>query len=571
MASNVPISDSKKRAIVVSIDFGTYGTSFAFAYTSDVDKRIVVEMTWDDQEGVYFKNLTQSLYKVNGNKPVAIGFTAGARYNNFEEEEIANHILMRRFKMNLFHQPTADIVDSVSKQKFKPIDIIGDYLAGIKDRIMFRLNAAATSSVDVSQIRFVITIPAIWSELSLDTMKQALVKAGIIQNENVGEEDCMFVLEPEAASAFCKEKALSIGLKEFEDGMVFMVIDAGGGTVDITVHRIENKRLKEETVRNGGACGSTSIDDKFFEWLADQFEPGTINDMLQQDQVAHHNLRLEWERLKVASTNFDADRYMNMPDSLRKLVSDGRLLSTSSDIHKRGRICLSPAVQKEMFNGVLARVAELVEEQISRSTLTIDFVLLVGGFGQCPHLLKLLQEKFVDSGQVKSIAQPGQSGTVVVSGGVLLGLDPSLIRSRRAKLTYGIEVEEVFDESRHEESRLICRDDMFLCKGVFFTFVECGQAIDSDAIVERQFDTTGGTIRVSIYSSPKKKIKFVDEPFVRLLGELTITPPATSTSTSDSKPFVLVRFQFGKIEIIVEAKDHLGTKCEAKLNFANSF
>lgn len=44
-----------------------------------------------------------------------------------------------------------------------------------------------------------------------------------------------------------------------------MVVDAGGGTVDITVHRIENKKLKEETVRNGGPCGSTSIDDKFIE------------------------------------------------------------------------------------------------------------------------------------------------------------------------------------------------------------------------------------------------------------------------------------------------------------------
>lgn len=87
-----------------------------------------------------------------------------------------------------------------------------------------------------------------------------------------------------------------------------------------------------------------------------------------------------------------------------------------------------------MFFGALEQISDLVDEQIKSSPVTVKFILLVGGFGQCPHLLKTLQERFVP-GDVEKVIQPAQSGTVVVSGGVLLGLDPSLIRSRRANQT----------------------------------------------------------------------------------------------------------------------------------------
>lgn len=53
--------------------------------------------------------------------------------------------------------------------------------------------------------------------------------------------------------------------------MVLMVVDAGGGTVDITVHKVQGGKLKEVTVRNGGPCGSRDIDNKFFEVHSSHF------------------------------------------------------------------------------------------------------------------------------------------------------------------------------------------------------------------------------------------------------------------------------------------------------------
>jgi len=242
-------------------------------------------------------------------------------------------------------------------------------------------------------------------------------------------------------------------------------------------------------------------------------------------------------------------------------------------IFTREDVCVLPRkLKSSFFEGALEKICKLVGDQLTQSTLTVKFIILVGGFGQSPHLLKVLHDKFVQSGEVERVVQPGQGGLAVVSGGVLLGLDPSLIRTRKVKQTYGIEVEEVFDEERHEEARLVLRDNKFWCKGVFFPFVETGQEIDSDAVVERKFDITGGITRISIFTSPRKKIKYVDEKGVSKLGDFSITtPPPAPGAPSASTPFVIVRFQFGKIEFQVEAKDHLGTKCQTKFNFTSSF
>ena len=48
----------------------------------------------------------------------------------------------------------------------------------------------------------------------------------------------------------------------------YMVVDCGGGTVDITVHEMskEGGKLKELLKATGGPFGSTSVDDAFKVW-----------------------------------------------------------------------------------------------------------------------------------------------------------------------------------------------------------------------------------------------------------------------------------------------------------------
>lgn len=186
---------------MVCIDFGTYGTSFAFAIANDT--RVSIGTMWDAQPGSNFKIPSQSLYHVGGTSPIAIGLIAGIKYSM--DGEAKNYVLLKDFKMALENN-NDEIIDEVSKQKFKVVDVVGHYLAAILEKILFRVNAASIDSL--FQIKFVITVPSIWSDQTMLKMRKALVRAHIISSANASEEDCIFVTDSEAASAYCMETVI---------------------------------------------------------------------------------------------------------------------------------------------------------------------------------------------------------------------------------------------------------------------------------------------------------------------------------------------------------------------------
>ena len=66
----------------------------------------------------------------------------------------------------------------------------------------------------------------------------------------------------------------------FPKGTRYMVVDCGGGTVDITVHEVEDDEgtLKELHKATGGTCGSVHIDQEFEKLLVEMFGQPFIDD-----------------------------------------------------------------------------------------------------------------------------------------------------------------------------------------------------------------------------------------------------------------------------------------------------
>lgn len=60
-------------------------------------------------------------------------------------------------------------------------------------------------------------------------MRQAAIRAGMITADDPLER-LKLISEPEAAAAYCENRYNSLSLK---NGDVFMIVDAGGGTIDL--------------------------------------------------------------------------------------------------------------------------------------------------------------------------------------------------------------------------------------------------------------------------------------------------------------------------------------------------
>lgn len=60
-------------------------------------------------------------------------------------------------------------------------------------------------------------------------MREAVIQAGLIEHDDPLQR-LELISEPEAAAAYCENKYNSWNLT---NGNIFMIVDAGGGTVDL--------------------------------------------------------------------------------------------------------------------------------------------------------------------------------------------------------------------------------------------------------------------------------------------------------------------------------------------------
>jgi len=88
-------------------------------------------------------------------------------------------------------------------------------------------------------------VPSKWDTKGIAMLREACFKAGIVSRYDVdvpGRDQLRVVTEAQAASLHC---AADVGLASMKNGQQFLVCDAGGGTVDIAVHKVITFNFRE--------------------------------------------------------------------------------------------------------------------------------------------------------------------------------------------------------------------------------------------------------------------------------------------------------------------------------------
>ena len=107
-------------------------------------------------------------------------------------------------------------------------DLVGDYLGLLWKHVLETIYEAYDKSViEAMTFHVVITVPAIWKDYARQEMKEATRKAGILTARPAGPTTLAFADEPEVAAL----ATLREGGRKFDMGDVFLICDAGGGTV----------------------------------------------------------------------------------------------------------------------------------------------------------------------------------------------------------------------------------------------------------------------------------------------------------------------------------------------------
>ncbi|CAB4473680.1 unnamed protein product [Rhizophagus irregularis] len=203
---------------VVAIDFGT--TFSGFAYANRVDPEITNDV-WPQQIGV-LKTNTVLQYDSNYQNVIKWGNPALAQRQSRKNKDLSTSKSVELFKLHLGNIPQNEkppLPHQLSHEK-----AIGDYLRGLG------------------------SIPAEFDDRAKDTMRQCLYNAGLTDSKESDKVE--FTTEPEAAAIYCMRNLK--GQNEIIPiDASFMVVDCGGGTVDLTTRGFsESKylqmRVKEE-------------------------------------------------------------------------------------------------------------------------------------------------------------------------------------------------------------------------------------------------------------------------------------------------------------------------------------
>lgn len=367
---------------------------------------------------------------------------------------------------------------------------------------------------------------------------------------------------------------------EFKSGAQYIVVDCGGGTVDLTVHEMEDGgTLKELYKASGGAWGAIGIDKEFENLLVKIFGIDFIVSFRNTKPAGWVDLMIAFEAKKRTASPAKSNALnISLPFSFIEHYQKLKGVSVEQAIKKfgnkdikwssQGMLRLAPTAMQALFEPVLQDITKHIEDLLNKPNLEgIRYMFLVGGFAESPLLQSEVRRLF--SSRLKVII-PQDCGLSILKGAVMFGLDPTVVRVRRSAYTYGVGVLHRFLPGKHPPDKRVVKDDVEWCTDVFDTFVTVDQSVALGEKVMRSYTPAKSyqtSTVIGIYCSDKEHVMFTTDPGVRRCGELYLEMPDTTGGTSRELQATMV---FGDTEIKVEAIDLTSNKVgRATIDFLN--
>ncbi|MFC7247357.1 Hsp70 family protein [Catellatospora aurea] len=553
-----------KVRVVAAIDFGTHGTGFAWAVINERNRdvkarKVAVNVTWPGQPIAYPKNLTALLLSPTG-EVVAWGYDARKKRSR---PEYFDHIYEARFKMRLAPQTQQlDIAErSSTSHAYSTEYLIEVYLKKMYERALETITAGDGYRPD--DIRWCLTVPAIWDDRQKQEMREAAIRAGLPGDP----ERLVIALEPEAAAHYVRVAGVHTG--NFTNGRRvslgspnsrFMVVDCGGGTIDITSYSADSKgKLTEIGNDCGDALGSEYVNDYLKKnFVASRLGEAETAELIENEYPAMLELMDCWERAKLeVGPDSDDDVILHLNALARKLSPDAkhRLAQMQDGIDYA--IVLRPDEITECFEsvvpGILAHIDKQLQVMANGRRSAQEVIVLVGGFAESPYLKHRIREHVKGRAHVMELDDPKGA---VLYGAAHYAYDPQT-RARKTKYTYGYSIALPFvagiDPANYkftdEEGRV-------LCENRFNILAKARETIDVDSV---RVATVGPTsskqseLVVSFYRTPVSQPRYTTDTHCTQSEEIVV----------DLKPVlhlpykqraVEVRAKFGETQIHATAQ-----------------
>ncbi|KAJ5917531.1 actin-like ATPase domain-containing protein [Penicillium verhagenii] len=359
--------------IVLGIDFGTTFSGIAWALEGG-PRDIEIVSTWPGG-GNRTALKVPSIISYEKEIP-KWGYQVGSLC-----EVVRGSKLLLDESQNLEYAPSLASKALLAKFGKDAVQVSGEYLGylvvHVKDTLQRRFGDAAKSM----ELKFVLTVPAVWSDKAKDATLRAAIIAG------VDSQKIFLVSEPEAAAL---HSLRTIQPNSIMKGDVLVVCDAGGGTVDLIAYKIQDVdplSLEEVTEGTGAVCGSLLLDERFERFLMKKVGLENYQSLPTKSKEAAVCFWRDMVKPTFGEESdcdfLDVNHFIPLPgaaDQPEKGVDSGFVQLDGVEI-------------EEIFEPIVSRVEELVRaqlEKISHLRLHTKAIVLVGGFGSSKYVFHRL-------------------------------------------------------------------------------------------------------------------------------------------------------------------------------------
>ncbi|KAH8818665.1 hypothetical protein DL96DRAFT_1820093 [Flagelloscypha sp. PMI_526] len=285
--------------------------------------------------------------------------------------------------------------------------------------------------VQAGHVHFVLTHPNAWEGIQQSQLRDAAVKAGLISANPDGQARLQFVTEGEASLHFCLQQGLGQSMSQSEKGT--LIIDAGGGTIDISVY------------------APTSIANKIgFEEIATphcQFNGSVFVTLEAKRALA--------EKLQKSKFADDLDEIIRRFDSSTKImfrnpkepsfIRFGRPKDNEPAYGIRnGQLRLTGDEVASFFKPSVQSIIEAVTSIGFDASNSVSRAFLVGGFAASDHMFNCLKAHFDPLG-IQIVRPDAHINKAVSDGAVGYHIDHQ-VSVRVARSTYGVRLNTYYDD-----------------------------------------------------------------------------------------------------------------------------
>ena len=484
--------------IKVGIDFGSTSSGYYIIFDpldekdikyDVISSQILLDKT--DKIGLRIGENAYERFKVENNKTNFLYFTA--------------------FKRNLDPKINKNLVKSdFPGDEIELKIVIKEFMKKMREEAEGKIKERK-SNYNLNEIKWIITIPPLWDIKGKKIMEEAAKKVGMANLD--------VILEPEASSLSLFKEDNKIINEYIKKDKTFLIVDAGGYTVDFSANRIlDDNNLEQLMIPVSIVNGSSLINEKIFNILkrfvgeekvknVDYQNIKTTLDYIEEkkkevDLNEGGNLKLDIRPFDIycKSESFFSNIlsiYYSSPDYCTQII-DGKELT-----YDNNALLIPKKYISEIINQLITNILFYVDHLLAKLD-HIDLIVFTGGFSTNKIFREKIQE--YKKGHNSEIIFMEEPQMTVMKGAALFGLKPTQILKRIIPITIGIASyetkkqnetcdndDEFFDENKNETR---CHK--------YLTFVRKKESIEMNQIINKEIHISEE--RIYIYYNYENEI-----------------------------------------------------------------